>query len=288
MTHRLTDRPDAATLADLRERILPIAAELGAWAQERSDDHYRGRGGVEVGFKISPRNLVTSVDLEVQRRLTEALAALAPGFGFIGEEDGLADFDPEQPLWVLDPIDGTHNFVRNYPGFCVAIALVHKRETLLGVIYDSATRLLYSAHRGGGAWRHAQTAGGFTSERIHVSEPRELARAMITTGFTEDAANSLDVLRCFGKLAAGSGGLRISGSAARDTCFVAAGKVDLFWQSGIRPWDVAPALVIVTEAGGTVELRHAGEDWLTASEIDIFAGAAELVECALEIAALPK
>ncbi len=271
-------------LKSLRDEILPLAAELGAWAQARSDDNYLGRGGVEVGFKSSPRDFVTSADLEVQRRLVATLSELAPGFGFLGEEEGLADYDASVPLWVIDPIDGTHNFVRNYPGFCVVIALAHRGEVVLAVVFDAATRLLFSAFRGGGAWRHVQEGGGLTQERIAVSSARDIGGAMVSTGFTEKTASNAGALATFAALAAGSAGLRVSGSAARDACFVAAGKVDLYWQLGIKPWDVAPSLVLVREAGGVVTLRHAGDDWLSAPSIEIFAGTQALVAAALELA----
>lgn len=278
----------SAELAALRDRVLPLAAELGAWAQQRSDDHYRGLGGVEVGFKTSPGDVVTSADIHVQQQLSEALAELAPGFGFLGEEEGRAEYDPELPLWVVDPIDGTHNFVRNYPGFCVSVALAHRGELQLAVVYDAATRTLFSAYRGGGAWRHSLDASAeVATERLHVSGRTELASAMVTTGFTAVAANDAGALATFAALAGGSAGLRVSGSAARDACFVASGKVDLYWQYGIKPWDVAPVIALVTEAGGVAELRHEGIDWLAADSIDIFAGSRELVATALALASQP-
>ncbi len=285
-------RPDLAgsstlstsDLLTLRDAILPIAAELGAWAQARSDDNYRGRGGVDVGFKSSPKDLVTSADLEVQRRLVAALTDLADGFGFMGEEEGLASYDPDVPLWVIDPIDGTHNFVRNYPGFCIVVTLVHRGEVVLAVVFDAATDLIYSAVRGGGAWRHAPGPDGLGHERISVSATTDLGSAMVSTGFTDKTAGDLATLATFAKLVALSAGLRVSGSAARDAGFVAAGKSDLYWQAGIRPWDVAPSLCLVTEAGGAVVLRFEGDDWLRATAIEIFSGTKALVEAALALA----
>lgn len=284
-----SDRFGGAELADLRDRILPLAADLGVWAQQRSDDLYRGLGGVEVGFKTSPGDVVTSADVHVQQRLSEALAELAPDFGFLGEEEGADHYDPELPLWVVDPIDGTHNFVRNYPGFCVSVTLAYCGELQLAVVCDAATRQLFSAYRGGGAWRHARlpAAGEFSSERIKASGRAELASAMIATGFTALAANDAGALATFTALAGGSAGLRVSGSAARDACFVASGKVDLYWQYGVKPWDVAPVIALVTEAGGVVELRHGASDWLAADSIDIFAGSRDLVATAVELASQP-
>src|SRR5690606_27425731 len=103
-----------------------------------------------------------------------------PDFGFLGEESGSAEFDPEQPVWVIDPIDGTHNFVRNYPGFCVSVGLVHGGRSVLGVIFDSATDHTYWAYRGGGSWQGER--------RLKVSNKTELATSLITTGFTRESA----------------------------------------------------------------------------------------------------
>ncbi|MBX3142934.1 MAG: inositol monophosphatase [Trueperaceae bacterium] len=270
-------------LLGLRDAILPITSELGAWAQARSDDNYLGRGGVEVGFKSSPKDLVTSADLEVQRRLVTALGALAEGFGFMGEEEGLASYDTEVPLWVIDPIDGTHNFVRNYPGFCIVVTLVHRGEVVLAVVFDAATGLTYSAVRGGGAWRHARGVEGLGHERISVSDKTDFAGAMVSTGFTDKTSTDPKTLATFNKLVALSAGLRVSGSAARDAGFVAAGKSDLYWQAGIRPWDVAPSLCLVREAGGAVELRFEGDDWLSATAIEIFSGTKDLVVAGLAL-----
>ena len=261
------------SLLDIKEFVYPLATELGRWAREQSDAHYSGRPGVEVSSKTSPGDLVTSVDLAVQERLVTALQGAYPGFGFLGEESGLADFDDEQPVWVLDPIDGTHNFVRNYPGFCVSVGLVHGGKSVLGVIFDSATDTTYWAVRGGGAWQGER--------QISVSTKTKLNTALITTGFTRESAINDEHIGIFKALNGSAAGCRVSGSACRDLSFVAAGKIDLFWQHHIRPWDVAAGVVMVEEAGGRVHLELDGPDLLRSGPLVIFAGAPAVVEEAL-------
>src|SRR5690606_29150661 len=129
------------------------------------------------------------------------------------------------PTWVIDPIDGTHNFVRGYPGFCVSIGLVEANESVLGVIYDAGLDAVYWAVKGGGAWRE--------DEQIRLSGSG-LANAMITTNFTEASVDNLGHRDFFVEIARRSAGVRASGSACRDLCFVADGRVDLFWQFGLR------------------------------------------------------
>lgn len=262
-------------LSKIKDVVLPMATDLGRWAREQSDGHYQGRPGVEVSSKTSPGDLVTSVDLAVQERLVAALQEAYPSFGFLGEESGLNDFDADQPVWVIDPIDGTHNFVRNYPGFCVSVGLVSGGRSVLGVIFDSATDTTYWAVRGGGAWQGER--------RLRVSAKTELRTSLITTGFTRESAINDEHIGVFKTLNGSAAGCRVSGSACRDLTFVTAGKVDLFWQHGIRPWDVAAGLVMVEEAGGRVHLELSGPDLLRSGPMTIFAGSPAVVDEALAL-----
>lgn len=280
--------PDAVSPDDLlriQEAVVPLARDLGRWAQQRSLQHYRGEHDVEVSRKTGPGDVVTAVDHEVQRRLVEALTPHFPGFGFLGEE-GLSAYDPAAPTWVIDPIDGTHNFVRAYPGFAVSVGLVVGGESVLGVIYDAATDSVTTAAKGQGAWREGAEG---TRVRLHVAEAKPLTHALLTTGFTTESANTPFHQRAFAALAAGSAGMRQSGSACRDLIFVAAGSVDVYWQFGVRAWDVAAGLVIVREAGGVAYLSDvpgANSDaaaWLRAPGMGIIAGEKQTVEEALAV-----
>lgn len=275
------DRADAglnaADLLSIKDHVTRVARELGRWAQDQSQRHYLGEEGVEVGTKTSPGDMVTSVDLHVQERLVQELSAAYPTFGFLGEEAHLNRFDDTNPVWIIDPIDGTHNFVRAYPGFCVSVGLVLDGESLVGVIYDAATDAVFWAVAGEGAWREQ----GGTEKRLSVSDKPDMSSAMITTGFTSTSAADPAHLAVFAEFIDAAAGTRVSGSACRDLSLVAAGKVDLFWQFHIRPWDVAAGRLLVTEAGGRVELETAAGGLLSGEALVIFAGAPGVVAEAL-------
>lgn len=274
-------------LAQLTEFTLKLATDLGRWARERSDANYLGTAGLEVNSKSGPGDFVTAIDLAVQEKLVTALRERTPDFGFVGEESELADFDITKPVWIMDPIDGTHNFVRNYPGFCVSVGLVAEGRSVLGVIFDSATDSTFWAYRGAGAWQTTWGAHGQPGERhdrrLSVSSKGELRTAMITTGFTRESAALEEHLRLFRTLNLSAAGCRVSGSACRDLTYVAAGKVDLYWQQGVNSWDVAAGVVIVEEAGGVVKLEYGGPDLPRSGSLNVFAGTPVVLEEALRL-----
>lgn len=265
----------SAQLGAIKDLVVPLAAEVGRWARRRQLDHHAGREDLGVSTKTSPGDVVTLVDVESQRRLAAALKEAHPGFGLLGEE-GLWEAGGGAPVWVIDPIDGTHNFVRDYPGFCVSVGLVQGGESVLGVIYDSASDSVYWAYHGGGAWHE--------DRRLRLAQDRPLSHALITTNFTEPMREDGRLAEFFGRVSGGSAGVRASGSAARDLCFVADGRVDLFWQFGLAAWDVAAGAVIVREAGGVFELWGRPADWLTAKRISVVAGTPRVVAEVGEVA----
>ncbi|HEX7039540.1 MAG TPA: inositol monophosphatase family protein [Trueperaceae bacterium] len=290
-----------ADLWEPKEAAVRLAAELGRWARERSDEHFAGGGSLGVSSKSSPGDFVTSVDLAVQERLVAALTAAFPGFGLLGEEAGLSRVETDEPVWVIDPIDGTHNFLRNYPGFCVSIGLVHRGRPVLGAIYESSSDAVSWAVAGGGAWREPAEAvlaraqgaarrstsfsgppSGESAERLRVSTHRRLELALLTSGFTNAAANDAATMAVFGDLLRSAAGCRLSGSACRDLSLVASGRVDVFFQHGISPWDVAAGAVIVEEAGGRVHLELSGPDLTRSGPLNVFAGAPGVLEEVLD------
>lgn len=260
-----------------------LAAELGRWAKERSDEHFAGGGSLDVASKSSPGDFVTSVDIAVQERLVSALTAAFPGYGLLGEEAGLSDVDTDEPVWVIDPIDGTHNFLRNYPGFCVSIGLVHAGRSVLGAIYESASDTVTWAVTGSGTWREPAAAvlsregrgehgPSADATRVAVSSRDRLETALLTAGFTNAAANDPATMAVFGDLLRNAAGLRVSGSACRDMTLVASGRVDVFFQHGVRPWDVAAGAALVEGAGGRVHLELSGPDITRSGPLNVFAG----------------
>lgn len=265
---------DTDRLIALKDVVGAHARASGRWAAGFAARARAGDGDLGQTTKTTPGDMVTFGDAEVQRRLVTALRAAAPEVGFVGEE-GLDESEPGAPTWVIDPIDGTHNFVRGYPSFCVSVGLAVADEVLLGVIYDAGEDAVYWAVRGGGAWRDA--------ERLERGPARAMSHALIGTNFTASSARSARDQAVFAELARRSAGVRSSGAACRDFCHLAAGRSDLFWQFGLKAWDVAAGILLVREAGGTFTFADAPADWLRAPGLAAFAGEHALVEEALEV-----
>jgi myo-inositol-1(or 4)-monophosphatase len=265
---------DRSHLLALAGQLRPHARALGHWARDFAADARAGVGDLGVSAKTTPGDVVTFADAEVQRRLVTLLREAAPGVGFVGEE-GLDASTPGAPTWVIDPIDGTHNYVRGYPGFCVSVGLVVGGESVLGVIYDSVDDAVYWAVRGAGAWRG--------DAPLRRGPPRPLSEALVGTNFTAESAASAADQRVFAELARRAAGVRSSGAACRDWCLLASGRSDLFWQFGLKAWDVAAGLVLVREAGGAMRFGDAPADWVHAPGLAAFAGEAGLVDEAMAI-----
>jgi myo-inositol-1(or 4)-monophosphatase len=265
---------DLPRLLALKDALAPEVRSLGHWARDFALRAGAGEGDLEVTSKTTPGDVVTFADAEVQRRLATLLAAAAPEAGLVGEE-GLDASTPDAPTWVIDPIDGTHNYVRGYPGFCVSVGLVVAGESLLGIIYDSVDDAVYWAVAGGGAWRDGV--------RLHAPPTRPMAQALIGTNFTAESAGSATDQRVFAELARRAAGVRSSGSACRDWCMLASGRSDLFWQFGLKAWDVAAGVVLVREAGGAMTFADGPSDWVHAPGLAAFAGQPGLVDEAIAV-----
>lgn len=263
---------DPQALLAAKDTMLPQLRLLGHWARDFAARARAGDGDLGLSTKTSPGDVVTFADAEVQRRLVECLTPLLPGVGFLGEE-GLDTSQRGEPTWVIDPIDGTHNFVRGYPGFSVSVALVVAGRSLLGMIYDAVEDQLVWAIEGMGTWSEGV--------RWQRGEPRALAQALVASNFTSTSAASVVDQQLFADLANRAAGVRSSGSACRDWVLLASGRTDLFWQIGLMPWDVAAGLVIVREAGGVMHFEDGPLDWLRGAALRTFAGEAALVEEAL-------
>ena|SRR5690554_6857217 len=264
-------------LLQIKDQVEVLAREVGRWAKGRHDLHHGGDNRLAVNVKTVPGDVVTEVDVEAQRRIVQELRELYPSFDLLGEE-GLRDIKERRtgaaPLWVIDPVDGTHNFVKGYPSFCVSIGLVVEGQSVLGVIYDAGTDAVYWAVKGAGAWREDQ--------RIRIT-PQPLAHALISTNFTPVSRGNVGHRDFFVGLAERSAGVRASGSACRDFCFVAEGTVDLFWQFGLRAWDVAAGLILATEAGAEFRILGEDTDWLAGGPIDLVVAAPSLLDEALAV-----
>jgi len=190
-------------------------------------------------------DLVTEVDLAVERMFREMIGARFPDHQILAEEMGGAASVPPGPCWVFDPVDGTTNFAHGLPIFCASLALEIDGVAELAAVYDPNRRELFTAERGGGAFLNGVP--------LHVSSARQLVDAMLVTGFPYDVHARVDeIVGLFAKFVGRARAVRRLGSAAIDLCWVAAGRMDGFWESDLKPWDIAGGALIVAEAGGRV------------------------------------
>jgi myo-inositol-1(or 4)-monophosphatase len=213
----------------------------------REAGHYllENRGKVRhISTKSSAIDLVTEIDKESERRIIEIIRSHYPEHSILAEEGGAYDTSSDY-TWIIDPLDGTLNFTHDLPIFCVSIGVMHKDILIAGVVFDPNADELYTAERGSGAY--------VNGERIRVSETTELIRSLLITGFPYDIHTNPDhTIERFIDFLNEAQAIRRLGSAAIDLCYIAAGRGDAFWESNIKPWDIAAGILLIEEAGGTV------------------------------------
>ncbi|MFI5349171.1 MAG: inositol monophosphatase family protein [Elusimicrobiota bacterium] len=206
-----------------------------------------------VGYREKGRaNLVTVADIESQRAVLDVIRRAFPGDDYKAEEDEVKLTGAEY-LWLVDPLDGTTNYAHSYPASCVSIGVLRRGRPYLGGVYDPSRDELFLAEKGKGTTLNGRP--------IHVSSPRRVADSLLVTGFAYDRAKRADFyLRRFKAFLKGSHDVRRSGSAALDMAWIAAGRVDGFWEYKLNPWDVAAGWLLVQEAGGQVT-DFSGRAW---------------------------
>jgi myo-inositol-1(or 4)-monophosphatase len=195
----------------------------------------------EVRYK-GEVDLVTEADEKAEQEIKDALRGAFPAYGILTEESGKLPGEEGDRRWIVDPLDGTTNYAHGLPIFAVSIALEREGEIVLGVVHDPMARETYAAERGGGATLDGQP--------IQVSGTDELIRALLATGFPYDRDDISGTLDLFEKFAVLTQSMRRLGSAALDMCYVAAGRLDGYYEHGIQAWDIAAGSVILEEAGG--------------------------------------
>ncbi len=195
--------------------------------------------------KKSAIDLVTEVDVAIERSFREMIADRFPDHAVLGEEMGGSGSPPPGPCWVFDPIDGTTNFAHGLPIFCASLALEIDGTAQLAAVYDPTRKELFTAERGSGAFLNGR--------RLQVSAAADLLDALLVTGFPYDVHQRVDeIVGLFAAFVGRARAVRRLGSAAIDLCYVAAGRMDGFWESDLKPWDIAGGALIVEEAGGRV------------------------------------
>ncbi|MFO0705794.1 MAG: inositol monophosphatase family protein [Nitrospira sp.] len=224
------------------EEALEVAAVAGKEAGKLIQTY------AQDGFRIEHKNLinlVTDADHAAEQCVIDIIRSHYPEHGFLAEERGQSNNGFSPYLWIIDPLDGTTNFAHGFPAYCVSIGLEYKGEGVLGTVYDPTRDELFTATKGSGSRLNGRA--------IRVSETAVLDRALLVTGFAYDiretTQNNLDH---FNRFALRAQGLRRTGSAALDLCYVAAGRFDGFWEVKLNPWDMAAGSVILREAGGAI------------------------------------
>jgi myo-inositol-1(or 4)-monophosphatase len=224
----------------------PVFLATAIEAVVRAGDLMMSRlgGDLHIGKK-GTIDLVTEVDVAIETMFRQMIADRFPGHAVLGEEMGGSALSPAGPCWVFDPIDGTTNFAHGLPIFCSSLALEIDGEAQVGAVYDPNRKELFTAERGGGAFLNGNP--------IRVSAAATLVDAMLVTGFPYDVHARVDeIVGLFAAFVGQARAVRRLGSAAIDLCYVAAGRMDGFWERDLKPWDIAAGALIVSEAGGEV------------------------------------
>jgi myo-inositol-1(or 4)-monophosphatase len=206
-------------------------------------------------------DFVTEVDHAAEDAIIRTLREAYPAHAFLGEESGTSSPAKESDyLWIIDPLDGTTNFLHGFPQYCVSIGLKHKGVLQQAVVYDPNRNELFTATRGAGAF--------LNDRRIRVTSLDRLEDALISTGFPfREFAHFDEYLRMFGAMTRRVAGIRRPGAAALDLAWVAAGRTDGFWEMGLSPWDMAAGALLVREAGGMVGDFEGGDTFLESGRI---------------------
>src|SRR3989344_55795 len=189
-----------------------------------------------------PVDVVTQADIECEREIKKVISSKYPSHSFLGEEEGKVG--SSDSLWVIDPIDGTTNFVHGVDQFCHSVALVEGGEIICGAVFNPVQKKLYTAQRGSGAF--------LNGKKIYVSRVSRIEDSLLVSGFPYDAAMQKKTFASTAALRGLCQDIRRFGSAALDLCYIAEGACDAFFEYVLRPWDVAAGILIVREAGGEV------------------------------------
>ncbi len=238
--------------------ILNVATKAAREAGKIINRASQDVGALKVQTK-DYNDFVSEVDRAAEDAIISILQEAYPSHGFFGEESGKTNSDAES-IWIIDPLDGTTNFLHNFPCYCVSIALQEKGVLTQAVIYDPVHNDLFTATKGRGAF--------LNDKRIRVTNRSKLQDSLISTGFPFKDFSYLDTyLEIFKDMAKKTSGLRRPGSAALDLAYVAAGYADGFFEINLSPWDIAAGALLVQEAGGIVGDFEGNESWLRTGNI---------------------
>jgi myo-inositol-1(or 4)-monophosphatase len=206
----------------------------------------------------STNDFVSEVDRAAESAIIESIQKVYPDHAFLAEESGVTG--DSDYVWIIDPLDGTTNFLHGFPVYAVSIALAFKGQIQQAVVYDPNRNDLFTATRGGGAY--------LNEKRIRVSKREKLLDCLIGTGFPFQMGTDIDTYtEMFKALTLKTAGIRRPGAAALDLAYLAAGRIDGFWEMGLKPWDMAAGVLLITEAGGLVGDFSGEQDFLESGRI---------------------
>ena len=220
---------------------------------------FREVENLQVSSK-GPGDFVSKADREAERIIKEDLLGARPTYGWLGEETGETDGADPTRRWIVDPLDGTTNFLHGMPHWAVSIALEHKGEIVSAVVFDAAKDEMFWAEKGAGAWMN--------DSRMRVSGRRNMVDAVFATGVPFGAKTTLPAtLQDLARLMPACAGVRRWGAASLDLAYVAAGRYDGYWERELKAWDLAAGSLLVKEAGGFVSAIRDGDDPLVKGAI---------------------
>jgi myo-inositol-1(or 4)-monophosphatase len=205
-------------------------------------------------------DFVTEVDKAAEAAIIETLLSAYPNHAVLAEESGATGNQSGEFVWIIDPLDGTTNFIHGFPQYCVSIALQQNGVTTQAVVFDPTRNELFAATKGAGAF--------LNDKRVRVAKRDKLADALIGTGFPFRSESDIDAyIPMFKAMSGKCQGLRRPGSAALDLAYVATGRLDGFFEKGLKPWDIAAGALIVTEAGGITGNFEGESDYLFKGDV---------------------
>jgi myo-inositol-1(or 4)-monophosphatase len=235
---------------EVKELILAVGEYI------RTERAHFNAGSVE---HKDVHDMVSYVDKNAEQKIIEGLKKIIPDSSFLAEETGVQKTSSAY-RWIIDPLDGTTNFIHHIPHFCISVALQFKQETMAAWVYEICTEELYTALKGEGAFINKQS--------IKVSSTKELQQSLMATGFPVRKYENLGAYMQLQQwVIENTRGVRRLGTAAYDLCLVAGGRVEAFYEPGLSPWDVAAGSLIVQEAGGKVSDFSGGNDFLFGGSI---------------------
>jgi myo-inositol-1(or 4)-monophosphatase len=238
---------------DIQSKVVVLVKEVGAYI--RHERQHFSNDKIEIK---GLNDLVSYVDKQAEQKLVNGLLEIFPEAGFIVEENSRSD--KQHYNWIVDPLDGTTNFIHGVPSYAISVALAKEEEVLLGVVYEVSRDECFYAVKGHGSFCNGK--------HIHVSQNKTLKDSLVATGFPiYNFSRQASFLKSLDYFMQHTHGIRRIGAAAVDLCYVACGRMDAFYEFNLNAWDVAAGALLVQEAGGRVGDYKNGQNWLFGKEI---------------------